>query len=238
MSTLHLLIATAAAAAAFLAGHATATPALRRTRAAYEHAWQLAHVDELTGLPNRRHALPLLQQRLADREPTMVMLLDLDGFKTVNDTHGHAAGDQLLQQCAARLEHGAAAVGGSAARLGGDEFLLILPTGAGNYTNTAADILGQLEQPLTLQPGPDATVVLTPRASAGLALTGAHTWTPEALLHRADLSLYRAKREGAWYLLHHDDTPAKQAAGRNPLRRRDMHRTPGGHHQQQEGPVT
>lgn len=233
MSTLYLLIATAVAAAVFYAGRASTRPALRRTRAAYEHAWHLAHVDELTGLPNRRRALPLLEQRLADREPTMVMLVDLDRFKTINDEHGHAAGDQLLQQCAARLEYGATRAGGHAARLGGDEFLITLPTAAGNYANLAADILGQLERPLTLHPDPDTTVKLTPRASAGLALTGPHAWTSTALLHRADIALYQAKRESAWYRLHHDDTPHQDVTGRNPVRLRDLHRTPGRHHTQE-----
>ncbi|GIF98765.1 GGDEF domain-containing protein [Catellatospora citrea] len=233
MSTLSLMIATVVAAALLLAGRATAVPALRRTRAAYEHAWHLAHVDELTGLPNRRHALPLLDQRLADRQPTMVMLLDLDRFKAVNDEHGHAAGDQLLQQCAARLEYGVTAAGGYAARLGGDEFLIILPTAAGNYANLAAGILGELERPLTLHPDPGTIVNLTPRASAGLALTGPHAWTITTLLHRADLALYQAKREGAWYRLHYVDTPHQDLTGRNPVRLRDLHRTPGRHHTQE-----
>ncbi|WP_186315724.1 GGDEF domain-containing protein [Catellatospora sichuanensis] len=232
MSTLPLLIATVVAAALLLAGRATALPALRRTRAAYEHAWHLAHVDELTGLPNRRHALPLLEQRLADREPTMVMLLDLDRFKTINDEHGHAAGDQLLQQCAVRLENATATVGGYAARLGGDEFLLILPTAAGNYANLAADILGLLERPLTLHPDLDNTIKLTPRASAGLALTGPQAWTGTALLHRADIALYQAKREEAWYWLHHDSA-TQTVPGRNQVRLRDLHRTPGRHHMQE-----
>jgi diguanylate cyclase (GGDEF)-like protein len=235
LSTLLLLIATGltAALALLAAGHATALPKIRRLHAAYVHAWHLAHVDELTGLSNRRHGLNVLQQRLDAHEPTLVMLLDLDRFKTINDTYGHAAGDQLLQQCAARLETAANAAGGSAARLGGDEFLIVVPTGSGSYTATVADILIRLEQPLTLQPAPDTTVKLTPRASAGLALTGPRAWTITALLHRADLALYQTKREEGWYRLHHGTTtPA--AAERSRLRHRDMHRT--GRHAQEEQP--
>ena len=84
----------------------------------------LAHRDELTGLPNRRALMSALDGRLAGRQPTSVIFLDLDGFKAVNDMHGHDVGDALLQAFAQRLV-GVVRDGDFVARLGGDEFVVI-----------------------------------------------------------------------------------------------------------------
>jgi diguanylate cyclase (GGDEF)-like protein len=229
LSILILLIATAVTAVAmFAAGRATAAPELRRLRAAYAHAWRLAHTDELTGLPNRRHAHRLLGDRLAAHQPTVVAVLDLDRFKSVNDTHGHDAGDQLLRHTAARLATAAAEYGGHAARLGGDEFLLVLPAGTGDNAAAVADVLTRLEQPLTLHPDKYTAVGYTPRASAGIAVTGhtARTWGDP--VRQADIALYRTKRAGRWYHLYQPghDTDHARTDPRSQARLRDLHRTP------------
>ncbi len=233
LSTAHALITTAAALLALLAGRASTRPMRRRLTAAYEHAWYLAHTDELTGLPNRRLAHHVLDGLLADHEPTMVILLDLDRFKTVNDTHGHAAGDQLLQQTAARLRTAADAIGATAVRLAGDEFLIIASAGVGHYATVTADVLTRLEQPLTLHPAPGTTAAITPRASAGIAVTTTGAWNRAQLLRHADIALYQAKRSGNWYGLYHDEHHAHAVVSRGPVRLRDMHRTPTGHGQVQ-----
>ncbi|GAA1380992.1 hypothetical protein GCM10009661_56710 [Catellatospora chokoriensis] len=212
----------------FAAGRATAAPALRRLRDAYTHAWHLAHTDELTGLPNRRHAHRLLEQRLAAHQPTTVALLDLDRFKSVNDEHGHHVGDQLLRHTAARLRTAVAAHGGHAARLGGDEFLLVLPAGTGDNAAVVADVLTRLEQPLTLHPDRYTVLEHVPRASAGIATTGhtARTWAD--LVRQADIALYRTKRAGRWYHLYQPghDTESARVDPRSQARLRDLHRTP------------
>jgi diguanylate cyclase (GGDEF)-like protein len=231
LSTLILLIATAVTAVAmFAVGRATTAPALRQLRADYTHVWHLAHTDELTGLPNRRHARRLLGERLAANQPTTVALLDLDRFKAVNDTHGHHAGDQLLRHTAARLRTAVAAHGGHAARLGGDEFLLILPAGTGDNAAAVADILTRLEQPFTLHPDRYTAVEHLPRASAGIAVTGHSARTWDDLVRQADIALYRTKRAGRWYHLYQPghDTDHARFDPRSQARLRDLHRTPAG----------
>jgi diguanylate cyclase (GGDEF)-like protein/PAS domain S-box-containing protein len=143
---------------------------------------QLAQTDELTGVPNRRawHGRLTAELRRAMRsgEPLGVVLLDLDGFKSVNDTSGHQAGDRLLAQCA-RSWAEAIRETDLLGRIGGDEFALLLP----NCDATGAeDVLARLR-------------VATPagaRASMGHAI-----WNPgesgERLMHRADTALYAAK---------------------------------------------
>jgi diguanylate cyclase (GGDEF)-like protein len=150
--------------------------------------------DALTGLPNRsslQSSLTAALEEMADGRSTgvAVMILDLDGFKDVNDTLGHHQGDALLVQVAARLQ---TAVGGSGvvARLGGDEFAVLL---AGASDEDAAVRVGRrllraLEQPIALD-GLDIEV----GASLGLALAPQHGTDPSGLLKRADMAMYEAK---------------------------------------------
>lgn len=149
--------------------------------------------DPLTGLPNRA----LLTSTLADLDPsptgqdsTALLMIDLDGFKAVNDTLSHAAGDQLLITIADRLREAIAPYGQNAfaARLGGDEFAVLLHPGAlETATDLARDILRRFAEPMVFDDRP-ATV----RASIGIALTSQRPATAR-LLHHADLALYEAK---------------------------------------------
>src|SRR5205085_35239 len=84
----------------------------------------LAHRDELTGLLNRRALMSALDIRLASRRPTSLIFLDLDGFKAINDTHGHQVGDALLRECGRRLTD-TLREDDIIGRLGGDEFVVI-----------------------------------------------------------------------------------------------------------------
>ncbi len=161
----------------------------------------LAMHDPLTGLPNRI----LLQDRLlqairaASRQPASfaLMIMDLDGFKDVNDSMGHEAGDRLLQETAKRLT-GQLRQSDTAVRLGGDEFAILLPTVARDIDAgaIARKLLRALEEPMVLG---DQTVRVT--ASVGAVLFPAHGDDVSTLLRRADRAMYEAKRERHGFLV-------------------------------------
>ncbi|MBE7196580.1 MAG: EAL domain-containing protein [Parafilimonas terrae] len=154
--------------------------------------FQLAHHDALTGLLNRGVLHGRLTAALAQAMPTTVLMLDLDGFKDVNDGHGHAVGDTVLRQTAERL---LACIGPDAiaSRLGGDEFAVILP-GTGNPL--AAVAMAEAIVDALSAPFPLCDRVLRLGASVGIALGPAHSDDADDLLACADAALYRAKAEG------------------------------------------
>jgi len=158
--------------------------------------WRQANYDGLTGLPNRSLFLDRLaqavQQGRRDGRHFAVMFLDLDGFKAVNDTLGHAAGDQLLQEAAKRLEQSVRA-SDTLARFGGDEFVVILPAiqGREDPARVAGKILEQLARPFDLE-GRPAEV----RGSVGIALFPGDAEDGAALLQCADQAMYEVKRQG------------------------------------------
>ncbi|TAL50051.1 MAG: EAL domain-containing protein, partial [Methylovulum sp.] len=157
----------------------------------------LAFYDSLTGLPNRR----LLQERLkqnidlARRENKYmaVLMLDLDRFKAVNDSMGHIAGDELLQQVAQRISSRLRDVD-TVARLGGDEFTVILSNIAHQEDagRVAEAIIDELVQPFQLLQNDDVRI----GTSIGISLYPQHDDTPEKLMDHADLALYQAKKNG------------------------------------------
>jgi diguanylate cyclase (GGDEF)-like protein len=162
---------------------------IRRSRGALE---RLALYDSLTGLPNRVLFAERLQRALdAPAQPAglALLLLDLDRFKEVNDTFGHAMGDRLLKQVAERFGH---ALRGSdlIARLGGDEFALLLPdTDAPRASHLAERLLDFLERPFQID---DQAVAIG--ASIGIALAPQHGTDSQTLLQHADVAMYVAKR--------------------------------------------
>ena len=155
-----------------------------------------AHYDNLTGLPNRTLLADRVQQAVARSRRTgeflAVCLMDLDGFKAVNDTLGHSAGDKLLQEIARRLGSVMRAED-TAARLGGDEFALLI----GGLDNSAAcepvlkRLLAAVAAPISLD-GQMARVT----ASIGVTLCPLDTSEPEQLMRHADQAMYRAKQAG------------------------------------------
>jgi diguanylate cyclase (GGDEF)-like protein len=171
--------------------------------------------DPLTELGNRKMFMDHATDALADAGDTMtaVILVDLDGFKGVNDTYGHAAGDALLRTAAERLNANVRA-NDTVSRLGGDEFVLLLPrlTDDQIADTVAHRILRDLLQPLVV-----GDTVLTIRASAGIALTRGSGAGVEELMREADLALYQAKAEGKGVARRFD--PARFAAAEQ--RRRD-----------------
>lgn len=149
--------------------------------------WRAEH-DSLTGLLNRAGLHRYLDA--CDSQLDTVVLIDLDLFKPLNDTHGHRAGDALLVVLGQRLIRASTASGGLAARLGGDEFVLVLPPATPH--SAAESILDTLTAVARLTLG-ELTVDIRPALSAGLARRNSHSWADT--LHHADLALYAAKRE-------------------------------------------
>ncbi len=156
----------------------------------------LAHFDGLTGLPNRLLFHDRLQQTLAHAErvgsAVVVMLVDVDHFKLVNDTLGHAAGDMLVQEVAMRLARVVRPID-TVARFGGDEFALMLSELAAveDVAPIAQKIMGEFEQPFEID-GNEVFVTL----SMGIASFPADSANSDALMRNADIAMYRAKELG------------------------------------------
>jgi diguanylate cyclase (GGDEF)-like protein len=171
---------------------------------------QLSELDDLTGLPNRRRFVELLDRHLASqrREDARgaLLLIDLDRFKELNDTFGHAAGDRLLVQVADAIRERLRA-DDVLARLGGDEFAVLLKRA---NASDAAKVAESLVERLAREPAPGPHGGTRPvGASIGaVALAGAATGTAERALARADASMYRAKEAGrAAWRIDGDDGP-------------------------------
>lgn len=162
---------------------------------------RLAFFDPLTDLPNRRMLISRIEDTLRVNSQTgaiaAVLMLDLDRFKTLNDTHGHAAGDQLLRIAAHRL-HAEVRDADTVARLSGDEFVALLPAagddvpGAIRSAELVAERLQQaLNRPFELDAG---TMHLS--TSIGIALAAGSTATVDDVLKQADVAMYEAKAAG------------------------------------------
>jgi diguanylate cyclase (GGDEF)-like protein/PAS domain S-box-containing protein len=160
---------------------------------------RLSHVaqyDAITGLPNRtlfHDRLSLAMARARRQKSALALIfLDLDGFKEINDTLGHKAGDRLLRAVGARLKH-ALREGDTVARLGGDEFTVILEDlhDRDEATAVAHKVLGALSKPLSLEKQEFAVT-----ASAGLTVYPEDTRNFETLLKNADTAMYYAKDKG------------------------------------------
>jgi diguanylate cyclase len=149
----------------------------------------LAMQDDLTGLANRRRFEQQLAAALATGRP-QVALLDLDGFKTVNDRLGHATGDRLLSELARRIV-GDLRNDAVVARMGGDEFAVLLPSASAAEADAVVDRLGEALR----RPVPAGEHELLVGASIGVA-DGAGTDDPFEVLRRADVAMYAAKESG------------------------------------------
>ncbi|MFW3169351.1 putative bifunctional diguanylate cyclase/phosphodiesterase [Geodermatophilus sp. CPCC 206100] len=173
-----------------LAGIARIAVTFREVRA-FNEVKQEARTDELTGLANRRALIERAQEMVdasSAGRPGALLLLDLDGFKEVNDSLGHAAGDDLLRQVGPRLQR---ALRGDdvLARLGGDEFAVLLP----DTTAPQAQLLAERLRDLLLEPFTVGGTRLHVGVSVGVATIPVPATGVEDLLHCADIAMYTAK---------------------------------------------
>ena len=158
---------------------------------------QLAVVDELTGLYNRRYFdrhLSLMFTKAQQQGRHMaVMMLDLDFFKSVNDTHGHGAGDEVLKEFALRLQRNIRGVD-LACRYGGEEFVVLMPDTDLSLGGSVAERVraAVADREFDLDGGTELALTV----SAGIAAIENVDASPEALLRRADTALYKAKNDG------------------------------------------
>ena len=170
---------------------------------------RLAYRDELTGLPNRtalteRLGLELAHARRAE-ERLGVVFVDLDGFKAINDVHGHRAGDEFLRVAAARMRSALREVD-TIARLGGDEFTVLLPglTSVRDAELVAERLVESLAEPVLFE-----GAELSASASLGIAIHPDDGADADTLLRRADEAMYRAKQRGGAWVFHSPDALAR-----------------------------
>ncbi|MGH2920106.1 MAG: putative bifunctional diguanylate cyclase/phosphodiesterase, partial [Solirubrobacteraceae bacterium] len=191
-----LTLATATLGAAFV----RLTLSFREVRQLSETRRQ-ATTDELTGLPNRR----LLYERMtahlrsgrADGRPLTLLMADLDGFKELNDTLGHQAGDVLLKQIGPRVLD-ALRAGDTLARLGGDEFAVLLP---GLDADAAVPVVERIQAAIN-QPFTIRGLRIHIEVSIGIASAPRHAADAEALVQRADVAMYQAKESRAGFEIY------------------------------------
>jgi diguanylate cyclase (GGDEF)-like protein/PAS domain S-box-containing protein len=173
-------------------------------------AHQAVH-DPLTGLFNRTLLLDRLETALVREDAVAVILLDLDGFKTVNDSLGHHVGDHVLKEMAPRLA-GAIAPSDTLARLGGDEFVVLCERLVGPFdaVDRASRLADVIAEPVELAPGRFHSL----SASVGVAVAGGQGYTADALLRDADSAMYRAKARGRGYIELFDHSMRDRAIAR------------------------
>ncbi|WP_067824679.1 sensor domain-containing diguanylate cyclase [Nocardia inohanensis] len=167
-----------------------------------------ARHDPLTALPNRRHLVEQLDAMIAqagDQDRVGLCFLDLDGFKQVNDHHGHGVGDRLLTAVADRFRRGTGADGQLIARIGGDEFVALIPhADAARVAAVSDTLLATLDEPIAVGDN-----LLRVSASIGSVLGPVAGADAEALLDAADTALFRAKADGKnRWVLHSQDLRA------------------------------
>ncbi|HVU18795.1 MAG TPA: PleD family two-component system response regulator [Candidatus Didemnitutus sp.] len=159
---------------------------------------EMAVTDGLTGLHNRRylerHLVTLVQQAIARQKPLSVLVLDIDHFKTINDSYGHAVGDDVLREFSRRVRKAVRGID-LACRMGGEEFVIAMPD-----TDAALALLvgERLRQKIAVErfriPESEESIEVT--VSIGISSLASTEDTPETLLKRADEALYEAKRAG------------------------------------------
>ena len=153
-----------------------------------QNLYRYAHYDLLTGLPNRRFFFTQFEQWLNKKQPFSLLYIDLDGFKAVNDTYGHASGDKVLNHAGSCLKT-LIKDPDFAARLGGDEFAVLLHSDTDSQ-KTATAILKALHTSIDL--GPVQYII---NASIGMAFYPEQGQDSKVLLHLADKAMYKMKKE-------------------------------------------
>ncbi|ANB18527.1 diguanylate cyclase domain-containing protein [Dokdonella koreensis] len=169
----------------------------RQTEAEVRH---LASHDHLTGLPNRRHFMDVLERAVArstaESASCALLYFDVDGFKPINDQHGHVVGDEVLLRIAERLR-GFFGDGSTVARLGGDEFAIVIEdiADAAAATAQAERVASCLKTPLAVVSADhQRSLTLEVRVSIGIAVCPQHGRDADGLIRAADQAMYVAKR--------------------------------------------
>ena len=171
--------------------------ALEVAERAQEELRQLAHFDAVTGIPSLRYLMDqeheLMRHTELKEQSLAVLYFDLDGFKEVNDSCGHEAGNRVLTEVATRLSHAIQGIG-EVARLGGDEFLVWLDglEPGQNACEVAESLLAEIQKPIELTPN----VTVKVSASIGVAMHRKHGHTLDEIIQAADHAMYSIKRSG------------------------------------------
>jgi diguanylate cyclase (GGDEF)-like protein len=184
------------------AGHASdqesGEPSLAYLQRLINGLCELSLKDPLTGLGNRRHFIATLERAIEvvarSGESILLLLLDIDHFKHINDTHGHLAGDQVLQAVAACLSHCIRPMD-AVARYGGEEFAMILPNCRPNCGRAVAERVRHLIESLSIPVTPLANLHITVSIGGAYAPEWVRS-TTDLWIERADQQLYRAKADG------------------------------------------
>jgi diguanylate cyclase (GGDEF)-like protein/PAS domain S-box-containing protein len=178
---------------------------------------RLAHYDDLTGLPNRllmhERLDRALGQALATDSEVSVAYLDIDGFKAVNDRHGHDAGDEILTALAQRMT-ACLAASDTVARIGGDEFVVILPQARGRPRRTEVldRLLARIRQPIRR-----AGLEIRVAASIGVATFPQDQGGGEQIIRLADQAMFEAKKQGGNQIRHFDSARQEREIGQRRL---------------------
>jgi two-component system, cell cycle response regulator len=185
-----------------------------KLRADYERSMSLALTDTLTGLYNRRyassHMATVLEQMTAAHKPLGLLLVDIDHFKSVNDTHGHAVGDEVLRAVANRLSRHLRGFD-TVARWGGEEFVVIMPEANLQVASSVAERLRRkVAGGAVTVSGPVGELTVT--VSIGVAVTGQGISSLDDLMRAADAAMYVAKRGGRNRVATLEDMSPRQVA--------------------------
>ncbi|UQX88346.1 bifunctional diguanylate cyclase/phosphodiesterase [Jatrophihabitans telluris] len=187
------------AVATLIAAAGRMTLALREANGAAE-ALALSRTDDLTLLPNRRAVLARIDHALGLSQPLALILFDLDGFKEINDTLGHGAGDTVLQIAANRVRESLPAES-LVARLGGDEFAVVHDgDDEATLLAHARTVLASVSEPMTVE-----GMTLSVSASIGVSVASRKDVSSTDLLRRADVAMYQAKHDRSGVLIYDPD---------------------------------
>lgn len=185
-------------------------------RANYHKSMTLAVTDPLTGLYNRRylesHLESLMQRAAAEDKPIGLLALDIDFFKNVNDTHGHAAGDEVLKEFSNRIKRCVRAID-LPARTGGEEFVVVMPDTQYDACMAVAERLREsvADDPFVV---PDLGLEISITTSIGLTVSQGASDNPAGVLRRGDEALYVAKNSGRNMVVSSDHESPKAVAQR------------------------
>jgi len=159
---------------------------------------ELSLTDPLTGLANRRHFRAVLAREIEvvvrSGNPALLLMLDIDRFKSINDNYGHLAGDRVLQ-AVGRCLMACVRPQDTVARYGGEEFAIVLPDCQLNYGEAVAERIRQAVAALLIEVAPDLQLQITLSVGGAFAPVRARC-TPDLWIERADLQLYQAKAQG------------------------------------------